>query len=66
MLEVGPVQRVRIAKDRYRFFEDDIVLREIRDGLFRVPREHIIVYTLIGWKNQGSGGGLRTNDRVDA
>jgi len=40
-----------ITEDGYRFFETDIVFREIRDGLLRVP-QHIIVYTLIEPRNQ--------------
>lgn len=43
--EIGPVQTIRITKDRRRLLERDTVLLEVPDGLSDVPREHIIVYT---------------------
>jgi hypothetical protein len=47
MFKVLPVQAVWIGKDRRSFFKRDAMLLTIPDGFLGVPREHIIVYTLI-------------------
>ena len=47
MFGVFPIQTFEVGKHSRRFFEADTVFLKILARLPRVPREHIIVYTLI-------------------
>jgi hypothetical protein len=47
MLKILPVESVRIAKNRGCFLKRDSMLFIVLQGLAGIPREHIIVYTLI-------------------
>jgi hypothetical protein len=47
VVQVAPIQPIRIGKDRGSFLERDAVFGEVAECLPRVPGEHISVYTLI-------------------
>src|ERR1700731_228429 len=44
---IVPVERVRVSENSGRLLERDTVLLQVAQGFPSVPREHIIVYTLI-------------------
>jgi len=46
VLEIFPIEAVEIGEHGRRFFEADAMLLEVLSRLFRVPGEHIYVYTL--------------------
>jgi len=47
VLEIIPIQSLRVAEDGGSFLEGNAVLPQVANGFARVPREHINVYTLI-------------------
>ncbi len=47
MLEIIPLESLRIAENSGRLLEGNAVLSFVAKGFARVPREHISVYTLI-------------------
>src|SRR5713226_4454006 len=47
MLEIIPLESLRVAENSGRLLEGNAVLSFVAKGFARVPREHISVYTLI-------------------
>src|SRR5215472_5367535 len=47
MLRVVPIQSFRVAENRGGLFKRHAMLLEVAQGFAGIPREHIIVYTLI-------------------
>ena len=52
MIEVLPIERIRVRENRCRLFEGDSLLLQIGEGLAGVPGKHICVYTLIQQPSQ--------------
>lgn len=48
MLQVLPIQALRVTENRRCLFKRDTVFFVVLQGLSEVPGEHIYVYTLIG------------------
>jgi hypothetical protein len=55
VFRISPIESVWVAEYCLSLFERDSVFRKVRNSFRRVPREHIIVYTLIESQNQDLG-----------